>query len=119
MTILMLKIGDASVRDWLYVEVFQRVASPINASLLFAVTFMLACSMVGVGAGPEEDLPRGTEGRARVASRDYYGTIWLHDEHQLISRVGRAARLIIERPAHRRWSLCPGARDDGNVSPSI
>ena len=42
-TLLMLKIGDASVRDWLYVEVFQRVASPINASLLFAVTFMLAC----------------------------------------------------------------------------
>jgi len=45
-TILMLKIGDASVRDWLYVEVFQRVASPINASLLFAVTFMLACWIV-------------------------------------------------------------------------
>jgi predicted acyltransferase len=42
-TLLLLKIGDASVRDWLYVEVFQRVASPINASLLFAVTFMLAC----------------------------------------------------------------------------
>ena len=45
-TILMLKIGDASVRDWLYVEVFQRIASPINASLLFAVTFMLACWIV-------------------------------------------------------------------------
>jgi predicted acyltransferase len=46
-TLLVLKIGDTSVRDWLYVNLFQRAASPINASLLFAVMFMLACWTVG------------------------------------------------------------------------
>jgi len=46
-TLLVLKIGDSSVRDWLYLNLFQRIASPINASLLFAVTFMLACWSVG------------------------------------------------------------------------
>ena len=46
-TILRLKIGEVSVRDWLYINVFQQVASPINASLLFAVTFMLTCWAVG------------------------------------------------------------------------
>ncbi|KQV78632.1 hypothetical protein ASD15_22810 [Massilia sp. Root351] len=41
------KAGNGNGYDWLYAHTFQALAPPKVASLLFAVTFMLACWAVG------------------------------------------------------------------------
>lgn len=41
------KAGNGNGYDWLYAHTFQALAPPKVASLLFAVSFMLACWMVG------------------------------------------------------------------------
>lgn len=41
-----LHVGDDTLYRWLYQTVFLSWSSPYNASLLFAVTFMLACWLV-------------------------------------------------------------------------
>ena len=41
------KAGNGNGYDWLYAHTFQPLAPPKVASLLFAVSFMLACWMVG------------------------------------------------------------------------
>ncbi len=40
-------IGDNSLHGWLFVNFFGSIFSPINSSLLFAITFMLICWAVG------------------------------------------------------------------------
>jgi predicted acyltransferase len=38
-----LKVGGASLGSWIYTNVFASWASPVNASLAFAITFVLVC----------------------------------------------------------------------------
>ncbi len=42
-----LKVGGQSAYSWLFASVFQGLAGASVSSLLFAVTFMLACWLVG------------------------------------------------------------------------
>ena len=39
----MIKVGDGTLGSWLYNNVFSSWASPVNASLAFAITFVLVC----------------------------------------------------------------------------
>lgn len=42
-----LMIGNTSVQEWIYTNLFLSWTSPINASLLFAIAFMLLCWVAG------------------------------------------------------------------------
>jgi predicted acyltransferase len=46
-TLFMIPVGDTSLQQWFYQNVLLAIASPINASFLFAVIFMLTCWVVG------------------------------------------------------------------------
>jgi predicted acyltransferase len=46
-SLFLIRVGDGSLQEWIYHNVFEAVASPINASLLFAIIFMLVCWAVG------------------------------------------------------------------------
>jgi predicted acyltransferase len=46
-TLYMIPVGNGSLQEWLYRDLFGSFASPINASLLFAVFFMLLNWAVG------------------------------------------------------------------------
>jgi predicted acyltransferase len=46
-TLFMIPVGDTSLQEWIFVNIFEAVASPINASILFAISFMLVCWAVG------------------------------------------------------------------------
>jgi predicted acyltransferase len=39
----LIKVGEGSLGGWLYEHVFSSFASPVNASLAFAITFVLVC----------------------------------------------------------------------------
>ena len=39
----MIKVGQGTLGSWLYNDVFSSWASPVNASLAFAITFVLVC----------------------------------------------------------------------------
>jgi predicted acyltransferase len=39
----MIKVGEGTLGSWLYNNVFSSWASPVNASLAFAITFVLVC----------------------------------------------------------------------------
>jgi predicted acyltransferase len=43
----LISVGDMSLQEWIYKNVFLSVASPINASFLFAFFFMLFCWFIG------------------------------------------------------------------------
>jgi predicted acyltransferase len=43
----LIPVGDKTIAQWLYRDLFGSFASPINASLLFAVFFMLLNWSVG------------------------------------------------------------------------
>jgi predicted acyltransferase len=46
-TLYLIPAGDASLQRWLYKDIFGSIASPVNASFLFAFFFMLTCWAVG------------------------------------------------------------------------
>jgi predicted acyltransferase len=46
-TLYLIPIGDTSMWGWTYENVFRSFASPINASILLALFFMLVCWVVG------------------------------------------------------------------------
>ncbi len=46
-TLFIVSVGNTSLQEWIYVNLFESWATPINASLLFAIAFMLACWGVG------------------------------------------------------------------------
>jgi predicted acyltransferase len=46
-TLYMIPAGDKNLQQWFYQDLFGSFASPINASLLFALFFMLVCWAVG------------------------------------------------------------------------
>jgi len=46
-TLYMIPVGNASLQQWIYNSVLRSFASPINASFLFALLFMLTCWAVG------------------------------------------------------------------------
>ena len=46
-TLYLIPAGEMSLQEWIYHNVFENIASPINASLLFAIVFMLVCWSVG------------------------------------------------------------------------
>jgi predicted acyltransferase len=46
-SLYLIPLGNGSLQEWLYSDFFGSFASPINASLLFAVFFMLICWAVG------------------------------------------------------------------------
>jgi predicted acyltransferase len=43
----MIKVGDYSLGEWLYGDFFGSIASPVNASLMFALFCMLVCWAIG------------------------------------------------------------------------
>jgi predicted acyltransferase len=43
----MIPVGDKRLGQWIFADVFGSFASPINASLIFALFFMLICWAVG------------------------------------------------------------------------
>lgn len=46
-TLYLIPVGDASLQRWFFKDFFGRFFSPINASFLFAFSFMLICWAVG------------------------------------------------------------------------
>jgi predicted acyltransferase len=46
-TLYLISVGDASLQEWIYHNVFESIANPVNASLMFAIMFMLVCWAVG------------------------------------------------------------------------
>jgi predicted acyltransferase len=46
-TLYLIPVGNSSLQQWFYKDFFGSIASPINASFLFAFFFMLTCWAVG------------------------------------------------------------------------
>jgi predicted acyltransferase len=46
-TLYMIPVGETSLQQWFYQHVLLALASPVNASFLFAFIFMMTCWLVG------------------------------------------------------------------------
>jgi predicted acyltransferase len=46
-TLYLIPVRDTKLQPWLFNSVLKSFASPVNASLLFALLFMLICWLVG------------------------------------------------------------------------
>ncbi len=53
------KVGDATLGGWIYNNVFASWASPVNASLAFAISFVSGLSRADVDPLSPEDFPEG------------------------------------------------------------
>ena len=52
------KVGGDSLGSWIYTHVFASWASPVNASLAFAISFCSRLPRVDVDSLPPKDLPQ-------------------------------------------------------------